>query len=279
MMKNKSVEEAWRILKDELELATGKFVPFSTVKNQDEPKWLNREIIRAIRRKKRAWKIYKLYNTAESRDRYAELVKEVTKKIRSAKRGMEKKMANCRDNNSRRFANYIKSKTKSKSSIGPLKRANGDLITEEQEIAEELNTFFASVFTTEDKNVPDKQMETVKTIGEVIITERLVKEKIKNLKENSAAGPYGISPKLLKSAAEELVKPLTIIFRESMRTSEIPEDWRKAKVTPIYKKGPKGDPGNYRPVSLTSIPCRMLESIIKDKLMEYLANNNRNMDF
>ena len=57
-MKNKSVEEAWRILKDELELATGKFVPFSTVKNQDEPKWLNREIIRAIRRKKRAWKIY-----------------------------------------------------------------------------------------------------------------------------------------------------------------------------------------------------------------------------
>ena len=274
MMKNKSVEEAWRILKDELELATGKFVPFSTVKNQDEPKWLNREIIRAIRRKKRAWKIYKLYNTAESRDRYAELVKEVTKKIRSAKRGMEKKMANCRDNNSRRFANYIKSKTKSKSSIGPLKRANGDLITEEQEIAEELNTFFASVFTTEDKNVPDKQMETVKTIGEVIITERLVKEKIKSLKENSAAGPDGISPKLLKSAAEELVKPLTIIFRESMRTSEIPEDWRKAKVTPIYKKGPKGEPGNYRPVSLTSIPCRMLESIIKDKLMGYLANNN-----
>ena len=117
-------------------------------------------------------------------------------------------------------------------------------------------------------------METVKTIGEVIITERLVKEKIKSLKENSAAGPDGISPKLLKSAAEELVKPLTIIFRESMRTSEIPEDWRKAKVTPIYKKGPKGDPGNYRPVSLTSIPCRMLESIIKDKLMGYLANNN-----
>ena len=82
-------------------------------------------------------------------------------------------------------------------------------------------------------------METVKTIGEVIITERLVKEKIKNLKENSAAGPDGISPKLFKSAAEELVKPLTIIFRESMRTSEIPEDWRKAKVTPIYKKKPK----------------------------------------
>ena len=46
------------------------------------------------------------------------------------------------------------------------------------------------------------------------------------------------------------------------------------KITPIYKKEPKGEPGNYRPVSITSIPCRMLESIIKDKLMGYLANNN-----
>ena len=186
--------------------------------------------------------------------------------------GWKKKMANYRDNNSRRFANYIKSKTKSKTSIGPLKNSSGELITEELGMAEELNKFFASVFTTEDvDNVPDKPLETEGSIGEIIITEKLVKEKIKNLKENSAPGPDGISPRLLKSAAEMLAKPLTIIFRESLRTSEIPADWKKAKVTPIYKKGPKGEPGNYRPVSLTSVPCRMMESIIKDKLMEHLA--------
>ena len=272
LLRNKPVEEAWKILKDELEQAISKFVPLSTVKDQDEPKWLNRELIRAIRRKKRAWKVYKTYNTPESRDKYTELVKEVTRKIRNAKRGMEKKMANYRDNNSRRFANYIKSKTKSKTSIGPLKNSSGELITEELGMAEELNKFFASVFTTEDvDNVPDKPLETEGSIGEIIITEKLVKDKIKNLKENSAPGPDGISPRLLKSAAEMLAKPLTIIFRESLRTSEIPADWKKAKVTPIYKKGPKGEPGNYRPVSLTSVPCRMMESIIKDKLMEHLA--------
>ena len=58
-----------------------------------------------------------------------------------------------------------------------------------------------------------------------------------------------------------------------IRTGEIPEDWRKANVTPIFKKGTKGDPGNYRPVSLTSVPCKLLESIIKDKLLHHLMAN------
>ena len=108
----------------------------------------------------------------------------------------------------------------------------------------------------------------------VIITEKKVRDKINNLKEHSSEGPDGIGPRILKAAVNELVRPLTFIFTESVRTAEIPKDWKKAKVTPIYKKGPKGEPGNYRPVSLTSVPCRILESIIKDNLMEYLAENN-----
>ncbi len=71
-----------------------------------------------------------------------------------------------------------------------------------------------------------------------------------------------------------MAKPLEILFNKSIRTGEIPEDWRKANVTPIFKKGTKGDPGNYRPVSLTSVPCKLLESIIKDKFLHHLLANN-----
>ena len=81
-------------------------------------------------------------------------------------------MANFRDHNSRRFANYIKSKTKSKTSIGPLKKSNGELVIEELEMADELKLFFASVFTTKDiNNVQEKPLETESSIGEVIIME------------------------------------------------------------------------------------------------------------
>ena len=79
-----------------------------------------------------------------------ELEREVTKKIRNAKRGMEKKMAQCNDNNSRRFAYYIRSKTKTKTSIGPPKGKDGELVSDEKKMANELNAFFASVFTMEE---------------------------------------------------------------------------------------------------------------------------------
>ena len=65
-----------------------------------------------------------------------------------------------------------------------------------------------------------------------------------------------------------------MIFDRSLSTGIVPNDWRIAHVTPIFKKGVKSDPGNYRPVSLTSIPGKILESIIRDAIMEHLEINS-----
>ena len=104
----RSITNVYSLLKGHLKNTTEELVPKSTVKGETEPKWLNQEIIRLIRKKKRAWKIYKLYHWAESRDNYRNLVDEVKKGIRNAKRGMEKKLANSKDSHSRKFANFIK---------------------------------------------------------------------------------------------------------------------------------------------------------------------------
>ena len=68
-------------------------------------------------------------------------------------------------------------------------------------------------------------------------------------------------------------EPLAILFNKSMQEGMIPNDWRKANVTPIFKKGSKFVPGNYRPVSLTSIICKTMERMMKDKLIEHLEAN------
>ena len=95
----------------------------------------------------------------------------------------------------------------------------------------------------------------------------MIREKIKGLKTNSASGLDSISAQLLQNAREELLEPLKLIFEKSLDTGTVPQDWRHAIVTPIFKKGTKGDPANYRPVSLTSIPCKIFESILKDKII------------
>ncbi|GAB0205620.1 mitochondrial enolase superfamily member 1 [Grus japonensis] len=75
-------------------------------------------------------------------------------------------------------------------------------------------------------------------------------------------GPDGLHPQVLRELADVIARPLSIIFERSWKTGEVPEDWRKANVTPVFKKSKKEDPGNYRLVSLTSIPGTVLEQLI-----------------
>ncbi|GAB0178736.1 mitochondrial enolase superfamily member 1 [Grus japonensis] len=86
-------------------------------------------------------------------------------------------------------------------------------------------------------------------------------------------GPHGIHLRVLKELAEELAKPLSIIYQQSWLTGEVPDDWRLANVTPIYKKGQKEDPGSYRPVSLTSIPGKIMERFILSVLTRQVQDN------
>ncbi|KGL73426.1 RNA-directed DNA polymerase from mobile element jockey, partial [Tinamus guttatus] len=88
-----------------------------------------------------------------------------------------------------------------------------------------------------------------------------VREHLRKLDTHKSMGPDGMHPRVLRELAEVIAKPLSIIFERSWRTGEVPEDWKKASVTPVFKKGKK-DPGNYRPVSLTSFPGKVMERLI-----------------
>ena len=195
-------------------------------------------------------------------------------RIRNAKRKMEKNLANAKETSTKTFANYIKSKSKTVTSIGPLKNSSGSLISSEKEIAEILNRFFASVFTKEDiSNIPVRESETDVRLENVVFTTNKIRDKIKGLKPNSAPGPDSITVSLLQAVREELLAPLLIIYEKTLSSGIVPKDWKEATVTPIFKKGTKGEAGNYRPVSLTSIPCKIFESIMKDDIMSHLQEN------
>ena len=86
-------------------------------------------------------------------------------------------------------------------------------------------------------------------------------------------GPDEIHPRVLREPAEVIAEPLSIICQRSLLTGEVPEDWRLASVTPIYKKGCKEDPGNYRPVSLTSVPGKIMEQIVLREITWHVRDN------
>ena len=154
-----------------------------------------------------------------------------------------------------------------------MKRSDGEIVADDQEQADILNQFYASVFTKSHKNVPSVERRAGPELTEIAITEEDVREAMGAIKEGSAPGPDGLSTRLLIGLKEELVKPLTILFRKSMEDARIPDEWRDAIVTPIFKKGKKTEPGNYRPVSLTSVFGKTLERIVKKHLVQFIEGN------
>ena len=95
-------------------------------------------------------------------------------------------------------------------------------------------------------------------------------EKIMNLNEFKAFGGDKVCNLILKKSASAFVRPLKLIFDKSLSTGEVPIEWREANVTPLFKKGSKLVRSNYRPVSLTSVICKILESIVRDHIIKYL---------
>ena len=94
-----------------------------------------------------------------------------------------------------------------------------------------------------------------------------------NLKPEKASSPDNISPRVLKELADTVADPLTRIFRRSLSEGSVPADWKHANVSPIYKKGQKYDPANYRPISLTCIASKVMEHV-RSSLMKHASQNN-----
>jgi len=86
-------------------------------------------------------------------------------------------------------------------------------------------------------------------------------------------------PHVLKECAAEITKTLSIIFRSSLCEGQLPQSWKEANVTPIYKKGSRSSVGNYRPVSLTSVCCKVLGKLVRNALLSHMINNGLLSDY
>ena len=93
---------------------------------------------------------------------------------------------------------------------------------------------------------------------------------LNHIDPSKAAGPDGIYGRILKEGSGSIAKALYLIFKRSIIYSEVPEEWKMAYVVPIYKKGSKGDLGNYRPVNLTSLVVKVLEKLLKVHIKKHL---------
>ena len=149
------------------------------------------------------------------------------------------------------------------------------LTTDNAEKAETLANFFVSVFTEDNVINDEVKLFTECTQRHTLCIQPVdVKKKLEKLNISKSPGPDSIHPRILKELSSTISLPLAILFNNTVKQSCIPMEWKEGQITAIYKKGDKKQAGNYRPVSLTSIICKTMESLVRDSIMEYMATND-----
>ena len=271
-----SIDDIWNLFSDRLCQIITDFVPQSNSVHSFKKPWMNKNTAEAIDKKRRAWTKLRHCNNTVNCEKYKFHRNQCTNSIRIAKHEYEKNICLNVKDKPKVLWSYIKSKSKTRDKICDLMQEDGELTSYNKEKAEVLNKFFSSVFTRENtENVPempDRQFENI--LDNITITPEEVLKKLFNLNPSKAAGPDGLHCKLLYELRDFLCEPLARFFNRSLQDGEVPDQWRQAHVSPIFKKGDKKQAENYRPVSLTCVVCKVMESIVRDKLMLHMESNN-----
>ena len=243
-------------------------IPSHTQRRNNCYPWINKEVKRLLRKKKR------LYKQAKKTGKW-ENYRFLPKECRSQMRAIEWEYINntiegLQNNNTKPFWSYVKSIRQDSTGVAPLKKGT-TLQSDGATKAHILLDQFKSAFTPND-GTPLTKMKGAPfpTLDQLTIDTNSVAKLLKNLNPAKACGPDGIPNMILKTCADAIAPALTCIYRRSIQ----PADWRSASISAVFKKGDRNKAENYRSVSLTSVACKLLEHIICRHLRNHLERHN-----
>ena len=173
--------------------------------------------------------------------------------------------------NPRDFYRYINSQKKDTRGIPPLKRKNGKGVAQSDlEKAEEFNGQFTDVFNINEHTQVPLLDRSAPFMNDIAVSKDGVIKLLKGLNPSKALGPDELHPRVLKELATELGPVFAHLFQQSIDTGEIPKEWSLANICPLFKKSDRSLACNYRPDSLTCLPCKLLERIVCSNIMAHL---------
>ena len=240
------VDKLLETIVDNINDTVDKNIPTKTTSTRFSQPWINRDTKRLSSHKKRAFKQAKKSKKVNNWDRYKRLKKEYQAQCwRAHDSYVANLLSDNPSNNQKRFYSYVKSKRCDNSRVAPLRR-EGRTHADPKTKAEILNDQFSSVFTREDTDsLPSMALSPYSDAPDITIEPNGVAKLLAKLNPHKATGPDNIEAKFLKIAATELAPAISLLFQVSLDRGVVPEIWKKAFVSPIFKKGDEAAAANY----------------------------------
>ena len=243
------------------------YVPLREKKSRTIP----RHLLQLRRKCERAFIKMKKHPIENNVKQYKLLFRDYKNEIRSTFLRREQKI--CNNKNIKEFWNYVRSKNTIQSEIPPIS-SNGNVLFHDTDIANEFNTYFTSVFAIDNSKRFEPEPKSSPNIGDFEIPAFAIYEKLKKMKPKLSYGADDIPTIFYQKLALALSYPLSLIFKISLNSGMLPEIWKKSIVVPIHKKNAKDKVENYRPISLTCVSCRIMESFLVNRIRKHLWDKN-----
>ncbi len=276
MFTNKaSTDQLWTTFRQGLEQAMHQFVPTKTWKPRSGLPWISKKIKSLIRKKEQLFRKMRQTNSPQDSRKFKEIRHKCQSEIRKAYHSFIDGIIDPDPKQpQKRFWSFIKSLRRDNMGIAPLKDGDGVASTASDK-AEILNNQFSSVFTSEPPgDLPDIDGPDQPTMPDINISTNGILKLLNSLNPHKAQGPDGIPPRILKDHAPLIAPMLQCVFQRSIDEGQVPADWLRANVAPIFKKGNRSAAANYRPVSLTCICSKLMEHVLASSMMTHLDSHN-----
>lgn len=269
---NRSVESNWLLFKDKVGYLIEKYIPSIAIRVQTDSPWYNRRLRRLNNKKKRLYRIARTMPSPCRWDRYAASVVEYKTALRDAKKVFySEHLPSLLKQNPKKFWSIVNKRDEHKISLCD---GAGNFVFEHH-CAEVLNVSFTNAFTSDTSIVlPWLPALSFSPMDSITVDCFGIKKLIDVLPVSSSAGTDRINSKFLKGTAMYSSIILTQIFKQSLEDGRLPDDWKVGKIIPLYKSGNQHNPLNFRPISLTSVPCKLLEHVIASHLIQHLESNS-----
>ncbi|MCG8045233.1 MAG: hypothetical protein JAY66_06065 [Candidatus Thiodiazotropha taylori] len=297
----KSTEQLWQEFKGETEVLIGKHVPTKTLRGRKNLPWVTQEIRRKMNRRDHLYQFQKSSGKESDRQLFKEAKYEVDRLTKTSYNSYLNSLVGITDEtqdidgprpNTKKLFSFLKNCRQDSQGSSPLKK-DEQLHTDNKQKANILNCQFQSVFTPKSpltlkqlcqqkvidlqesghyipENVPHEARIKFNSMPDIDLSTNGIMKLLQGLNPDKAPGPDRIKPLFLQKLCHEVAPILQVIFTKSLQEGSLPSDWLKANVSPIYKKGDKTCPANYRPISLTCILCKLLEHIVTSNVVKHL---------
>ena len=266
-----NVNSIWSLIKEEISTACHLFVPVTWIPKSPFPRWFNAEIRHLINKSHTVRRRLKLRPTNHLRLKLQTLESSLRSLIQASKLKYEQSLISAFSSYPSKLYRHLKSLSNPKSSSYPIIHES-KTITNPLIKARLFNSYFNSVFSTSNFVLPplDQLPTPTNQLSNITINASDVFESLSALNPTKAPGIDGMSPVILKLCAHFLLIPITHLLNTCIQTCSMPDEWKIHKIIPIPKNNNRSDVQNYRPISLLCVLSKVLESIIYDKIADFI---------